>query len=73
MVAGGAPPKAMQLHVSLTVAPGGTVTTSALDGEAPPTLKACVRGHVRSFRFRPTGQITKLGFPVVFQPTVLGR
>jgi len=73
LVAGGEPPPALSVHISLTVAGTGHVTSVSVEGPTPAGLSACIEQRVRGWRFRASGEKAKLSFPAVFQPKVVGR
>ncbi len=71
LLAGGPPPSALSLNVTLNVLASGEVRDVRIEGAAPDTLLTCMRGHLRAFSFRASSQATELNFPVVFQPAVV--
>lgn len=73
LVAGGPTPAAVRLDVTLTVSASGSVRAVGVRGGASAALVACLRGRLLSARFRRSPERTELVFPVVFQPTVIGR
>ena len=63
----------LRVDVALDVSAAGRVRGVTLTGDMPAGMEACCRRKLLAWRFPSADQSTDLGFPVVFQPTVIRR
>ena len=67
-IRGIAEPPAVRLDVDVTIAPSGKVSRVGLKGKDVGDLSQCIEGIVGRWRFPPSGGVSQVRFPVVFQP-----
>jgi tRNA A-37 threonylcarbamoyl transferase component Bud32 len=67
------PPGNVRLDVSMQVRISGQTGAVRVEGQALAGVNDCVAESVKSWRFPAAGAETPVAFPLVFQPTVLGR
>lgn len=63
----------VRLDVSLVARISGQAGSVRVEGQTLPGVSECVSESVSAWRFPPTTAETPIRFPLVFQPTVLGR
>ncbi len=73
MLAGSTQTEALVLNIGLEIAATGRVDSVEVQGKAPPELIRCVRERLEAATFPEAGAPTEFHYPLLFQPTIVGK